>query len=276
MQLFTIERTYQAPIERVWAAITDADAMRQWYFDIPSFQPVEGFEFYFIGNADGKEYIHLCRVTEVEPQKRLQYTWSYEGYEGETVVTFDLLAEDHKTRVKLTHEGLDKLPKEPAFARENFAGGWLQIIGTSLPQYVEEGLIQRSVSLHCTPQEAWELLTDAENIKQWAAAFAEGTYVESDFEEGATLAWYIDGEVGAKGIITQWEPGQAMAVTYYDNPNAKPGDPLGRYMEHFHVREEGGHTIISIESGPLPIMYVYNHTPMWEEALDNIKHLAEK
>lgn len=274
-QPFTIERTYQAPIERVWHAITDAAAMQQWYFDIPAFQPVEGFEFYFIGNAAGKDYVHLCRVTEVEEQKKLQYTWSYEGMEGESVVTFELLAEDHKTRVKLTHEGLENFAADPALSRENFAGGWLQIIGTSLPQFVEEGLIQRAVSLHATPQQAWDVLTDPEKVKQWAAAFAEGAYMESTFEKDATVTWYIDGEVATKGMVTQCEPAQALAVTFYDDPNARSGDPLGRYMEHYHIREEGGHTIISIECGPLPIMYVYNHAPMWDEALELMKQAAE-
>lgn len=28
---FIIERTFKAPIEQVWEAITDKDQMRQWY-----------------------------------------------------------------------------------------------------------------------------------------------------------------------------------------------------------------------------------------------------
>ncbi len=33
---FIIERTYNAPVSKVWSAITDKDQMKQWYFDIPS------------------------------------------------------------------------------------------------------------------------------------------------------------------------------------------------------------------------------------------------
>jgi uncharacterized protein YndB with AHSA1/START domain len=36
---FIIERVYNAPTETVWKAITNADEMRNWYFDIPDFKP---------------------------------------------------------------------------------------------------------------------------------------------------------------------------------------------------------------------------------------------
>ncbi len=36
---FVIERILNAPVERVWRAITDKDEMKNWYFDIPEFKP---------------------------------------------------------------------------------------------------------------------------------------------------------------------------------------------------------------------------------------------
>ena len=46
---FVIERTYNAPVEKVWKAITDNDLMKQWYFKIAAFKPEVGFEFSFDG-----------------------------------------------------------------------------------------------------------------------------------------------------------------------------------------------------------------------------------
>ena len=54
-----VERMLDAPIERVWQAITDKDQMKQWYFDLPEFKPVVGTEFSFEGGPPGKVYIHL-------------------------------------------------------------------------------------------------------------------------------------------------------------------------------------------------------------------------
>ena len=132
-----IERTFKAPVARVWQALTDVDQMRQWYFDLKSFKPEVGFEFGFVVEHNGNTYDHRCRITEVIPQKKIAYTWRYHGHEGDSLVIFELFPEGEKTRLKLTHEGLDTFPKTAAFARENFERGWTQIIGTDLKQFVE-------------------------------------------------------------------------------------------------------------------------------------------
>jgi len=132
-----IERTFNAAVARVWEALTDADEMRVWYFDLKEFKPEVGFEFEFTVEHEGTRYHHLCKITEVIPQKKIAYTWRYAGEEGDSLVTFELFPEGDKTRLKLTHEGLETFPKLPAFARTNFERGWTEIIGSSLKQYVE-------------------------------------------------------------------------------------------------------------------------------------------
>ena len=57
-----------------------------------------------------KQWLHLCKVIEVIPMKKLTYSWSYDGYEGNSFVTFELFSEENKTRLKLTHEGLETFP----------------------------------------------------------------------------------------------------------------------------------------------------------------------
>ncbi len=80
---FVIERTFNAPIEKVWKVITDKEEMKQWYFQ--------------------------------------------------------LFPEGEKTRLKLTHTGLETFPAiNPDFAKENFAQGWEHIIGKSLKEFLEK------------------------------------------------------------------------------------------------------------------------------------------
>lgn len=135
---FVIERTLNAPVQKVWEAITDSDKMKQWYFDIAEFRPEVGFEFTFNGGSEEKTYVHLCKVTKVEPGKTLQYSWRYQDYPGNSSVTFELFPEGNVTRLKLTHEGLETFPTDNKdFARESFSAGWTYIIGTSIRQFVE-------------------------------------------------------------------------------------------------------------------------------------------
>ena len=133
-----VERSFNAPVARVWRALTDADEMRQWYFDLKEFKPEVGFEFEFVVEHDGNTYHHLCRVTEVISEKKIAYTWRYKNEPGDSLVTIELFAEGNKTRLKLTHSGIETFPKTPAYARKNFEAGWTQIIGSELKQFVEK------------------------------------------------------------------------------------------------------------------------------------------
>ncbi|MFB9845428.1 SRPBCC family protein [Mucilaginibacter ginsenosidivorans] len=135
---FVIERTLNAPVQKVWEAITDRDKMKQWYFDIAEFKPEVGFEFTFNGGSEEKTYVHLCKITKVEPGRTLQYSWRYQDYPGNSFVTFELFPEGNATRLKLTHEGLESFPtNNKDFARESFSAGWTYIIGTSIREFVE-------------------------------------------------------------------------------------------------------------------------------------------
>ena len=50
-----IERTFNAPVARVWKALTDVEEMRHWYFDLKEFKPEVGFEFEFVVEHEGNE-----------------------------------------------------------------------------------------------------------------------------------------------------------------------------------------------------------------------------
>ncbi|HET6767454.1 MAG TPA: SRPBCC family protein [Chitinophagaceae bacterium] len=139
--VIVIERSYNAPIEKVWKAITDKDEMKKWYFDLSAFKPEPGFEFQFYGvGKQGQKFLHLCKVIEVINQKKLTYSWGYDGYGGNSFVTFELFPEGSKTRLKLSHKGLETFPATAHndFAKENFMEGWTHIIGTGLKEYVEK------------------------------------------------------------------------------------------------------------------------------------------
>ena len=133
-----VEQTYNAPADQVWNAITDRDEMQQWYFDLAEFKPEVGFKFTFEGGPPEKMYMHLCEITEVIKERKLQYSWRYDGYEGISYVTFELFPDGQHTIVRLTHEGVESFPKDnPDLVRENFVKGWTEIMGTNLRDYLK-------------------------------------------------------------------------------------------------------------------------------------------
>jgi uncharacterized protein YndB with AHSA1/START domain len=139
-QPIIVEQEYHASPEQVWNALTNVDEMRKWYFDLPEFKPEVGFNFQFTGGPDnGVQYLHLCEVTDVVPERKLTYSWRYDGYEGNSFVTFELFEKGEDTRLKLTHIGLESFPQENSdFAISNFEKGWDDIIHRSLRTYLEK------------------------------------------------------------------------------------------------------------------------------------------
>lgn len=132
-----IEQTYDASPARVWAALSDPEEMRQWYFDIPGFRAEPGTGFSFMGGDETTQFRHLCRVTEVVPGRKLAYTWRYEGYPGDSLLTFELEPEGAGTRLRLTHSGLETItPHHEGFKRENFIGGWTYFSEKALPEFL--------------------------------------------------------------------------------------------------------------------------------------------
>jgi len=195
-----VERTFDAPVALVWKALTDKEDIKQWSFELREFAPVVGFEFQFDVEHEGFKYCHRCKVTEAIPNRRLAYTWRYEGHAGDSLVTFELFAQGSKTRVRLTHEGLETFPKLPAFAKANFAAGWTEIVGTTLKNFVEgrhagEMILTR---VFAAPRElVWKLWTEPEHIRKWWGP--KGFTLpgcEMDFRTGGAYSYVMRGPDG--------------------------------------------------------------------------------
>lgn len=277
MEALVKEIHLTAPASKIWKAITDKTQMKEWYFDLAEFKAEPGFTFEFDGGTEEHIYTHICNVTEVIPEQKLAYSWRYKGYEGDSLVSFELSEEANGTLLRLTHSGLETFPADnPDFARKNFEAGWNEIIGTLLKEYVETARIVLSIEINAAPARTWAVLTGTETLRQWAAAFGEGTWAETNWAQGSEVVWKDnDGNMGAKGIILLNEPASLLKTGYYDDINSVPPTPLGEYTEIFALAEKAGGTILSTDAGPLSLKHIKVHQPMWEEALQRIKKIAE-
>ncbi|MBS1659662.1 MAG: SRPBCC domain-containing protein [Bacteroidetes bacterium] len=166
---FVIEKTYDAPVVNVWKAITQRELLKLWYFDMPGFKPEVGCEFSFEANgACEKPNVHLCKVMEVVKNKRLVYTWRYEGHPGDSLVTFELFGEGDQTRLKLTHSGLDTFADELR-QKKNFAGSWEWLLGESLMNRLD---FSCSFTAEATPAAAFDVVN---RVTEWWTENIDGS-----------------------------------------------------------------------------------------------------
>jgi len=136
--LFVIERLFDAPVHRVWKALTAKDQIGEWFMDIDGFEPEEGFDFTLIAEHNDNRYVHLCRVTEVVDQRRLTYSFRFQNGIGITYVTWELFPEGKRTRLRLTHEGLERIAHlGPDYSRQNFVEGWTSFLDTQLAAFLQ-------------------------------------------------------------------------------------------------------------------------------------------
>ena len=276
-KIVIIERIYDAPIERVWEALTDKDQMKQWYFDVSNFKAQVGFEFQFFAGSETKKYLHKCKVVEANPVTKLSYTWSYDGYVGQSLVTFELFGEDkNRTRLKLTHSDLDTFSEDnPEFSPENFNDGWKSILGESLRKFVESETFTKSIRIKASLKDIWHIVLNPDN--QWGLAFGGGATAETDWKEGSPIIWRdLQNNIGANGVVEVHQPEKYLQLRYYDDVRAKPGASLGTYYEKFMVVSDRDDNILSVEIGKMAKRDIPSHQKMWDRAIGIIRDLAEK
>ena len=154
-----LERLLDAPVETVWRYLTDGELRAQWFAG-GSDATAEGGELDLMFDHDNlsadavaypeayaahKGAVSHEKVVRFEPKRVLAYTFG-EGKNG--VATFELFPEGDKTRLVLTHSGV----QSPTGAQD-FGSGW-----NSHLMVLQEKLAGRSVrnfwALHDQSREA--------------------------------------------------------------------------------------------------------------------------
>lgn len=135
-----LERTLDAPVEKVWRYLTEADLRREWFMGGSDATPAGEFELlndhdnlsdedvpYPESYAPYKGKTWKEKVVRFEPPRLLETTFQG-GNNGN--VTFELFPEGEKTRLVLTHSGIVS-----GTGAQDFGSGWnshLTVLQTKL------------------------------------------------------------------------------------------------------------------------------------------------
>ena len=99
------------PPEKVWRALTDPELLAEWLLPVVGFRLEPGAEFTFTTQPyPGWDGTVSCRMIEIEPQRKLSYTWSVPFLD--TVVTFTLAPTDAGTRLSIVQTGFKPEQKQ--------------------------------------------------------------------------------------------------------------------------------------------------------------------
>ena len=116
------------PPTKVWRALTEPALLTEWLLPVVDLQLEPGAEFTFRTQPyPGWDGTVNCRFVEIEPNRKLSYTWGVPFLE--TVVTFTLTPTASGTRLSLLQSGF-KPENKQAFGGQRY--GWKMMGGKLL------------------------------------------------------------------------------------------------------------------------------------------------
>jgi uncharacterized protein YndB with AHSA1/START domain len=116
-----IEKQIDAPPERVFTALTDADELARWFASSAESDPRTGGDYVlrFEFEDESRNHTYAGQYEDVTPPERVRYPWN--GRFGDTTVEFTLRPARGGTQVTLRHSGWTEAADE---ARQLHAEGW--------------------------------------------------------------------------------------------------------------------------------------------------------
>lgn len=114
-QTLRIERTFQAPAERVFDAFTNPEVMRRWFHAEHHWETTEAEADVRVGGAvrvvmlntdKDEEYGGGGVYTEIDRPRRLVFTWLWDDNPTSTLIEIEFDEADGATAVRFTHSGL--------------------------------------------------------------------------------------------------------------------------------------------------------------------------
>jgi len=110
-----LERTYRASAQAVFDAFTSPEVMRRWWHPERDWETNEAEVDLRVGGAvrvvmrdprEDAEYGGGGRYTEVDPPRRLAFTWLWDDNTTRMLIEIDFEEHDGVTVVRFTHSGL--------------------------------------------------------------------------------------------------------------------------------------------------------------------------
>lgn len=106
-----VERTFNAPREKVWKAMTEPELLAQWWgrgnkLVIEKYEFKKGGHWRFVEHAHGETHGFEGRFREITPPESMAMTFEWDGMPGYVIVNFMSLTDLGDGRTKLQARSL--------------------------------------------------------------------------------------------------------------------------------------------------------------------------
>ncbi|QNF33983.1 SRPBCC domain-containing protein [Adhaeribacter swui] len=146
---------------------------------------------------------------------------------------------------------------------------------------METQVLKDVIELNAPTEKVWQVLTQDEYNRQWYAEFMEGTYAETDWQEGSKALFKDKTECGIVAKIIANQPHQLLSLVYqgivnngqedYSSPEA---EAVKGGREIYRLVDLNGRTRLEVEAD-MGAEYLEMMQASWNRAFQKIKELAE-
>lgn len=133
-----------------------------------------------------------------------------------------------------------------------------------------------SININAPVEKVWNALWQDANYRKWTAVFHEGSYAESDWEEGSKILFLGPGGDGMFSMIEKKTPNKQMTFKHLGElkNGVKESKDWENARESYFLSEKDGGTELKVELDSVGEFEQY-FSETFPKALQEVKNIAE-
>lgn len=142
--------------------------------------------------------------------------------------------------------------------------------------------INFSIDISAPREKVWDVLWTDKTYREWTSVFTEGSYAESDWNEGSKILFLSPKGDGMSSLILKKDPPEFMSfkhIAMVKNSEEQPLDEESKKwsgaLENYKLITNGTGTTLTVEMDANEDMQAYMNTT-FPKALQKVKELSEK
>ena len=142
-----------------------------------------------------------------------------------------------------------------------------------------------NIDINAPKEKVWNTLWGDDTYREWTSAFAEGSRVDTDWQQGSKVLFLDEKNSGMVSTIVENKPNEFMSIKHLgivkdgveDIDSAESKEWSGG-LENYTLKSVEGKTHLDIEMSatgiPEDMINYFQNT--WPKALDKLKEIAER